>query len=1013
MKKTVLTGVFALLMCVTLQAQQSYFDNYVYQSWNAFGSLNGTTATDIVQTRDGYINIGTYEGLARFDGVIFTTHKRSSENDLTFGSVRAILEDSHGNLWLGSNDEGLQKISADSKKTYSMQNGLPNNSVRALMEDKAGNIWIGTAGGVVYITPKGHMIAPQFEAGTISKGTIATKLFCDREGNVWLLTANDRGLFFLDGEIFRTRPEFDALYENYFATSICQDSQGAYIIGLGEHGLFRMKDGSAQQIQTNTMLDSVPTTACYVAPDGVIWFGTERGLAVYANGTFLTYPDETLENAKINKIIRDRENNIWIATDRNGIGKLTHGKFKINRMGSTVNSITQDRSGKVWVATDTGLHCYENDVEVYNMLTKFTDGLRIRDVQACRNGDLLVSCYTKPGQLRYDGKSIQFWTTDEGLAGNKVRVAIETRSNDLYVGTTTGLSIIHPDGTIKNFKQRDGLENEYVMAIYEDTNDVVWVGTDGGGIYLFDHDEIIAHFSSEDGLAGNVIFKISQELDGAFWICSGSGITRCPNFNSKNGIPTIYENINSENGIQTDSVFQILVDSTNTLWMTSNHGISSADASDLLDAAEGHLSTINVKFYNRNDGLVSDGPTSTAKSFVDKYGRIWFAMVDGVAIYDPVKVIENPFMPLVQIETVLIDNVTVLDNRLYPHETDTITLQPGTKRVVINYSGISFDSPERLTFTHKLTGFEDEFCAPTTERSMSYTNLRPGKHTFYLNAINGEGLYSDQAEAVLFVQKPYIYQMPFFWVVVSIIVLGSIFLIFYLKQKSILRENMRLEQMVRERTAEVNLEKAKADELLLAILPQQIANELKNGVRSIGQDFEDVTVLFSDIVEFTKTSSGHSASEIVEALNNLFTKFDRRAQRSGVEKIKTIGDAYMATCGVPEPNPNHARIMVDFAKGMLEDLEEYNKTAKIPFKIRIGLNCGPATAGVIGRTKFIYDVWGNTVNVASRMETAATPGSIRVSETLYQHLKDSDVRFSEGIECNIKGKGIMTTYDIL
>ena len=302
----------------------------------------------------------------------------------------------------------------------------------------------------------------------------------------------------------------------------------------------------------------------------------------------------------------------------------------------------------------------------------------------------------------------------------------------------------------------------------------------GGGIYLFDHDEIIAHFSSEDGLAGNVIFKISQELDGAFWICSGSGITRCPNFNSKNGIPTIYENINSENGIQTDSVFQILVDSTNTLWMTSNHGISSADASDLIDAAEGHLSTINVKFYNRNDGLVSDGPTSTAKSFVDKYGRIWFAMVDGVAIYDPVKVIENPFMPLVQIETVLIDNVTVLDNRLYPHETDTITLQPGTKRVVINYSGISFDSPERLTFTHKLTGFEDEFCAPTTERSMSYTNLRPGKHTFYLNAINGEGLYSDQAEAVLFVQKPYIYQMPFFWVVVSIIVLGSIFLIFYL-----------------------------------------------------------------------------------------------------------------------------------------------------------------------------------------------------------------------------------------
>lgn len=1013
MMKKILLCASLFAFSVAAYAQQSYFDNYVYQSWNAFGSLNGTTATDIVQTSDGYINIGTYEGLARFDGVTFTTHKRSSENDLTFVSVRSILEDSNGNLWLGSNDEGLQKISADGTKTYSMQNGLPNNSIRALMEDKAGNIWIGTAGGVVYITPKGHMISPQFEAGTISKGTIATELYCDANGDVWLLTANDRGLFFLDDGIFRTRPEFDALYENYFATSICQDAKGGYLIGLGEHGLFYLKDGNARKVKTETMLDTVPTTACFVAPDGVIWFGTEKGIVVDVNSTFVTCPDHALGNAKINKIICDRENNIWIATDRSGVGKLTHGKFKINRMDSSVNSITEDRSGKVWVGTDTGVHCYVNDVEVTNALTEYTKGLRIRDVQACKNGDVLVSCYTKPGQLRYDGKNIKSWTTDDGLAGNKVRVAIETKPNELYVGTTTGLSIIRPDGTIKNFKQRDGLENEYVMTIYHDTNDVVWVGTDGGGIYLFKDEEIIAHFSSEDGLAGNVIFKISQELDGAFWICSGSGITRCPDFDSRNGIPSVYENIDSENGIQTDSVFQILADSTNTLWMTSNHGISSADLDDVLDTAAGRLPSISVKFYSRNDGLDSDGPTSTAKSIVDRYGRIWFTMVDGFAIYDPVKVTENPVMPLVQIETIVVDNIVILDNRLYPHDEDTITLNPGTKRVVITYSGISFDAPERITFTHKLTGFEDEFSAPSTERNMSYTNLRPGKHTFNLNAINGDGFYSDQAEAVLFVQKPYIYQMPLFWIVVIIIVLGSIFLIFYLKQQSILRENMRLEQMVQQRTAEVNLEKAKADELLHAILPNQIANELKNGVHSIGQDFEDITVLFSDIVEFTKTSSGHSASEIVEALNDLFTKFDRRAQRSGVEKIKTIGDAYMATCGVPEPNPNHAQIMVEFAKGMLEDLAEYNKTAKIPFNIRIGLNSGPATAGVIGRTKFIYDVWGNTVNVASRMETAATPGCIRVSEAVYQHLKDTDVKFSDGIQCNIKGKGLMTTYDIL
>ena len=146
MKKSLFVIVILnLFLSASLFSNESFFDNYVYQSWNSFGTLNGTSTTDIVQTKDGYINIGTYEGLARFDGVTFTTHKRNFENDLTFVSVRAILEDSRGNLWIGSNDEGLQRISADGTKTYTTKNGLPNNSIRCLAEDQRGNVWVGTA----------------------------------------------------------------------------------------------------------------------------------------------------------------------------------------------------------------------------------------------------------------------------------------------------------------------------------------------------------------------------------------------------------------------------------------------------------------------------------------------------------------------------------------------------------------------------------------------------------------------------------------------------------------------------------------------------------------------------------------------------------------------------------------------------------------------------------------------------------------------------------------------------
>ncbi len=1010
--KKILLVLSVIFLSAAVFAQQSFFDDYVYQNWNTFETLNGTSVTDIIQTSDGYITIGTYEGLARFDGSNFSTHKKSKDNDLNFISVRTILQDSSGNLWIGSNDEGLQLITPTYTKVFTTENGLPNNSIRCLVEDKKGNIWVGTAAGVVYLTKSAHMITPQFEAGTVSKGVIATSLYCDTSGRIWLTTANERGLFVYQNDIFCTVRQLEK-FGVYFASAICQEKSGAFWVALGSDGIIRVENGQVQKIETNTKLDTIATNHIFCTQNGDLWFGTEKGIIVLHNGKFFEYTGSTLAVSKINKIMCDRENNMWFATDRNGIGKLTKGRFRMIKLGVSTNAITEDRYGNIWIGTDNGVRCYKDDAPVSNQLTEFTKGLRIRDVNATKSGSILVSCYTEPAQLLYDGNTIRHWSMKEGLAGNKVRVAIEAKNGDIYVGTTTGLSIIHKDGSIRNFKLINGLDNEYIMALYEDTNGIIWIGTDGGGVYTMKDEVILSHLTSEDGLAGNVIFKINQNLDGAYWICSGSGITRCLPFTNKPGYPDSFVNITSDSGLETDSMFQILIDGTNYMWMISNHGISSTPFDDVLDYVAGKMEKVNVNFYNKNDGLDSDGPTSTAKSLVDRYGRIWITMVDGFAIYDPQKISENPIMPLVQIEKVTVDNKVLVDNTLYPTEAKEIVLKAGTKRVDITYSGISFDAPERIKFTHRLTNFEEEFSLPTSDRAMSYTNLSPGNHMFIVNSINGDGLYSEQAEVLLFIQKPYIYQLPAFWIILVILVIGSISLFFYTRQLKIVKENIRLEAMVQERTSELKVEKEKSDHLLRAILPDQIANELKDNVHSIGQNFEDATILFSDIVNFTKTSSGCTADQIVDALNNLFTLFDIRAQKDGVEKIKTIGDAYMAACGLPSPNENHAKIMADFAKGMLEDVETYNKTATIKFNIRIGLNSGPVTAGVIGRTKFIYDVWGDTVNVASRMETAAPEGGIKVSDVVHSKLTDTSLKFSEPEQCNIKGKGLMTTWNIL
>lgn len=1010
MRKCICLSFVLVVFSLACFSQNSFFDNYVYQSWSSFGGLSGTTANDIYQTKDGYINIGTYEGLVRFDGVKFTSFNRALDSDFNIASVRTILQDSRGDIWLGSNDEGVQKISDDGNMLYTLENGLPNNSIRAIAEDKDGNIWIGTAGGVVYLTPEGHLITPQFAPGTTANGVIASHIFCDNEGRVWLTISNDNGFFLFTNGVFRPLIEFEK-FGHYFATAVYQDSTGCFWIGLGDKGLCRMQNGVAESIVTGTILDTVPTCSILEDKDGVVWFGTEKGVVVYADGEFIEYKGAPeLSGSNVNKIIQDREDNIWFATDRNGIGKMTLGKFKLSRLGITVNALAETPDGRVWAGTDKGVYCYKNDELEENKLTEFTKGLRVRHIESVSGGKILVSCYTAPGQILYDGENIKSWSMDEGLVGNKVRVAVEINPNEYYVGTTTGLSIIHADGTIKNIKQAEGLETEYVMAIYKDTHGFVWIGTDGGGIFLMKDEEIVSRITSSHGIAGNVIFKISQDKDNNYWICTGSGITRIKDFDPGNGLYFHSIVLNAETGLGTNSVFQVLFDMNGNIWITNNHGIASISGDELANFFEGKTRTVNTKYYSKNDGLDSDGPTSTALSIVDSSGRLWFTMVDGIAIYDPQKVKETSVTPLIQIESILVDNVE------YKASDEMFVLKPGTKRIDFKFTGLSFDAPERIMFSHMLTNFDEQYSLPDMNRIVSYTNITPGKHSFVVYAINGNGMKSNNDEIMFLWQKPYFYQRPIFWIISSIVIVTSVLLYFRSREIRIKKENIRLEALVKERTADLEHEKIKSDNLLRAILPDKIADRLKQTTgenKSFGENFENVTLLFSDIVGFTKVSSGHSAKEIVAALNQLFILFDERAKKSGVEKIKTIGDAYMAACGIPEPNKNHARIMIDFARGMYADLARYNETASIKFQIRVGLNCGPVTAGVIGTTKFIYDVWGDTVNVASRMETAANPGAIRISENLKKELEGTDVEFSEPIECEIKGKGLMKTFEVI
>jgi ligand-binding sensor domain-containing protein len=516
---------FFLLPAATLFAQFSELDNYVSRIWTSTDGLPGNSISDILQSDDGYIYLGTYESLVRFDGYEFESINKYTNKNYSFVSARSIFQDSTGTLWVGSNDEGVQKIDDGKTERYSTDNGLPNNSIRAFAEDKNHNLWIGTASGIVYLTPQGTFVTPRILENESSEYVLVSQLYKDTADKIWLATSANHGLYVYTNDAFQRFTLLDSL-GNYTVSCIAQDLAGDFLIGLSEKGIVKYSNGKVSLLETGTILDSTPTYSIVTDRFGTIWFGTQKGIVIFKDGNYTTYEgNKSIMNCTINKLFEDREGNMWVTTDSEGLGKISLGKFRMTVLGTGVNAICEDRQGNVWVGTDEGLLCYNDEqIRIENELTEFCQVTRVRHIALTPENDLLVNCYTAPAQVKYSNGKIYSWTTDDGLTGNKTRVSLETKKGDLWSGTTTGLSLIKADGSIKNYSANEGFDNEYIMCLFEDAEGQIWVGTDGGGIYVIDSGRV-KHFGRDDGLTSDVIIRIVRdEQHDLYWLVTSNSI---------------------------------------------------------------------------------------------------------------------------------------------------------------------------------------------------------------------------------------------------------------------------------------------------------------------------------------------------------------------------------------------------------------------------------------------------------------------------------------------------------
>ncbi len=724
---------------------------YIHQVWETEDGLPQNSVSAILQTRDGYIWIGTQEGLVRFDGVRFTVFDTRNSPGLKTNFISVLLQDAEGTLWVGTDGGGLSRLRDGAFTAYTKEQGLASNVVCSIHQDRAGTLWIGTRGGL------NRFRDGKFTAYTTREGLsndVVLAISEDREGSLWVGT-DGGGLNRFRDDRFTTYTRRDGLSHD-IVSSIHAGRDGSLWIGTWGGGLNRLKEGKFTAYTNQSALSSGIVSAIFEDRHGNLWIGTDgAGLYRLRGETIDAYTaKEGLSSDLVRCIQEDSEGSLWIGTRGGGLNRLKDGRFTTytRREGlsdNMVRAIYQDRAGAVWIGTDGGgLNRFAD-----GRFTVFTkkDGLPHDNVRAISQGsDGTLWFGTWGGGLaRFRDGKFTSYTTKDGLLNDIVWDIEEDSRGDLWIGTNGGLNRLK-DGRFDAFTTKTGLPHDVVKCLYEASDGSLWIGTDGGGLIRF-RDERFTAYTTKNGLSNDIIRCIHQDREGTLWIGTrDGGLNRF-----RDGRFVAYRRTD---GLFDDAIFQILEDDADNLWMSSNNGIFRVRKKELDDFAEGKLRRVTSLSYGKADGMGSSECNGGAQpaGWKTRDGKLWFPTIKGTVVVDTNYSQLNQLRPPVWIE-----RVTAGKEALTPRR--RARLSPGTRTLEFQYTALSFLEPSKVRFRYRLEGFDKEWIEAGTRRVAYYTNIPPGKYAFRVTACNNDGLWNQAGASFEFSLPPHFYESYWFY----------------------------------------------------------------------------------------------------------------------------------------------------------------------------------------------------------------------------------------------------------
>jgi class 3 adenylate cyclase/ligand-binding sensor domain-containing protein len=965
--------------------------------WDDHGGLPSNTVLDLAQDGSGFIWIASYDGLVRFDGSSFSLFSRADGRGFGAESARELELGPDGALWIGTNDDGLYRLEGGSFRRFGAEDGLGDLSIRALGFEGE-TLWVGTAKGVF------RYAGSRFEAVPAPAGFGIASFFTAVPGLGALASSNFPGLFVAKPEGLAPWQGPKELASSSFSAA-CLDRSGVLWLGTTYGRVYRVRDGAVIERHDLDKAESASVNAFLGQADGTMRVGTDKGVFSWKAGAWTGFgADDGLPNDVVSSLLEDREGSLWVGTERGGLVKFSGGKFltldrKEGLVDEAVNAATEDSFGSLWVATDLGVSFHPSASDpigsdrkrrraVDSLLAGFK-GVRVRQIRLARDGSLWFSCYSERSLVRFDGASASAFGKKDGLPSDRVRMSYEAADGRVLAGTTSGIALLGT-GPIASIGPAQGLPNHYVMDLIEDGN-LLLAATDGGGVAEIAGGKVSGIVDKAAGLAGNVVFRFVRDSAKRLWVCTAEGVSLWEGGRSAGSV-------DAAKGLPWNSVFQIVEAERGTLWLVSSKGVASVGGDELEAAARGGKA-VRPRVIDRRDGLAGQ-LSANAWAYRNEGGEIYLPTLAGVSVYGAGRAAKNAVPP-----PVLVEGVEV-DGKAFNPVPSSLELRPGTQRVTFRFAALSFVEPSKVSCRYRLEGYDTAWVDAGAERSVSYTNLPPGDYAFLAAASNDDGVPS-AAEARLEVsQRPFLWQRPLFYVAAAIVLIAAGFLAAVARVRKLERRRQELERIVQERTKDLEDEKSTSEALLLNILPYRVADELKRTGSSTPQLYPDVTVLFADLVGFTEACGELSPERTIEELNTLFTIFDDIVAEHGGERIKTIGDAYLAASGLDGRDPAHSFRMCSAARDIMIEVERLSLSSRVPWHLRIGVHAGPVIGGVVGVRKYVFDIFGDTVNVASRLQSSSVPTGICASLAVADRVR-SLLPVLDRPPRAVKGKGEM------